>query len=73
MMKRFADETHWNSFFDEFGEETISLIKNNEFTYVIPKEEQIRSALYSFLKKDFPLIEIESDLVKNDKVLLNMI
>jgi hypothetical protein len=68
-MEKLADEKYWKRFFGEFNKEVKSLTKNNGFTYVIPKEEQIRCALYSFLKKDFNLIEIESDLIKNNRVI----
>jgi len=54
----------WEEFYQDFVRECKKLYENKGFTYDIPCEEQIRSALYSFLRKKEYLIELESDLFK---------
>jgi hypothetical protein len=61
----------WKDFFDSFTNECKQLYSCKGFSYDIPKEEQIRSSLYSFLKGNKVLLELESDLFlrKNSKVI----
>lgn len=51
----------WEEFFGEFCNECRELYAHKGFNYDIPQEGQLRSALYSFLKKDYS-IEIETDI-----------
>ncbi len=58
----------WKDFFNHFTSECKKLYQNKGFNYDIPKEDQIRSSLYSFLTNKELLVEVESNIyVKNPK------
>ena len=61
-MESLKNKQLWEEFFKHFCEECKLLYKNRGFTYLVPKEEQVRSQIYSFLRKKGFLIEIESDI-----------
>ncbi|MDO8740352.1 MAG: hypothetical protein Q7J54_02120 [Candidatus Woesearchaeota archaeon] len=60
-MESLKSKQLWEEFFKDFCEECKELYKIKGFTYSIPKEEHIRSALYSFLKTKGCKMEVESD------------
>jgi hypothetical protein len=65
-MKLLSNVAFWKEFYQEFVNECKELYNHNGFTYDIPSEEQIRSALYAFLRKKGYLVELESDLFRKD-------
>lgn len=62
-------ETYRNAFLNYLKDEINILINNNWLTYTIAKEEQIRIWLYMFFKNDYKVIEVESDLFVDSKVI----
>lgn len=66
--KLFTND-YWNWLTNIVKYETNLLLKNNGFTYSIPKEEQIRIWIHNYLKNDYPIIEVESDLFIESKVI----
>ena len=65
----FTRERFWKSFWVALGKEVKNIAKREGFSYWgIPKEEQIRSALYAHIRKYGGYAEIESDFPpKNGK------
>jgi len=61
-VKNLLEKLLWEEFYQDFVKECKELYENKGFTYDIPCEEQIRSALYSFLRKKGHLIELESSV-----------
>lgn len=64
---KLDDKELWEEFFNEFYEEADFLLRNDELTYSFPKEEQVRSSLYAFLKDKGFRIELEAKSFKGKK------
>lgn len=56
------NKSFWSQFFEYFTEECKVLYESKGFNYDIPKEEQIRASLYSFLKKKGHIMEVECNI-----------
>jgi len=66
-MEEIKTEIFWKSFYQSFLNETIDLYKNEGLNYDIPKEDQFRCSLYSFLRQKGFNVEVESNLLINEK------
>ena len=65
-MLNYAEESFWKGFWTEFEVETKGLEARNGFSYDLPKEEQIRAALYAYMRKLGEHVEVESDLKEKE-------
>jgi len=65
-MLNYAEEIFWKGFWIEFGVETKELEARNGFSYDLPKEEQIRAALYAYMRKMGEHVEVESDFKEKE-------
>ncbi|MBU0591684.1 MAG: hypothetical protein ABIJ10_01910 [Candidatus Micrarchaeota archaeon] len=68
-----TNKDFWNNFWVKFGDEIIALDAKNALSYDIPKEEQIRASLYSYLSNSSVLVELESDFRKDENSQINEI
>ena len=65
-MLDYAEESFWKGFWTGFEEETKELEDKKGFSYYLPKEEQIRAALYAYMRKCGGCVEVESDFKEKE-------